>query len=373
MEKKEYQIIDVRLYIPSKPVNHGLKRAYHDSGVISSKEIGNLPYALSVMADDAGKFSSSLLQKYKDKLPRKRGGVPLHAKLARQLDIAEHEPVSDAGCLRWLPHGAEMVEKARRRIWDIFIDEGKKYGPCEARPIISPVIVSKRDPGVKWLLGNFPEKKYWIEGQAKGNELFLRIAGDCSAFSLHRDRLPSYKELPYGYLEFENDFRYEQSGELRGLHRIREFHMHNIHSICKDKSEAVEVMLQQFNQFYQVCHEFNAEPDLLVAYAVEGEWKRMEKDWLEVANRINKPFLVMLIDKVHLYMCAWLDMVLIDSLGRPIEMGSVQLDIASAKNWKIEYVAQSGKRLPPVIVHAGVGYERLFASMLERKIRGNIA
>lgn len=293
----------------------------------------------------------------------------MHAKLARQLGIAEHEPVSDAGCLRWLPEGAFLVEKIRRRFWDVFINDWNKFGPCRGLPVISPVIVAKRDKSVKWLLSNFPERKYWIAGKKKGQELFLRISSDNSVFSIHRDRLPSYKALPLGYLEFENDFRYEQSGELRGLHRVREFHMQNMHSICKDKSEAYEVMVQHFNQFYQVVKEFEAEPDILVMYVLKSEWEKMSKRWLSISKKINKPLLVMFIDKIHLYMCAWVDMVLIDSLERPMEIGSSQLDISSAKNWRIEYVAKSGKRLHPVIVHAGVGYERLVASVLERRIR----
>jgi|GEM_PF-5465512 len=363
LNNKEYQIVKVQLYSDGSRAIDPLKLS---KGKLKDQ-------VMAVIADDAGKFCKPLQQKYQSKLPKKKGGIPLHAKYAKALGIAEHEPVSDAGCHRFLPNGAFMVEQIRRRYWEIFIEDWAKYGPCRGLPIISPVIIEKKDPGVKWLIGNFPEKKYWVVGddpKKVQKEMFLRISSDYSAFSLHRDMRPSYKKLPFGFQEFENDFRYEQSGELRGLHRVREFHMQNIHSVCKNHDEAIDVMLQHFNQYYQMLKECNAKPDVLVMYALQSEWKGMAPRWISLAGKFKCPLLVMNIDKVNLYMCAWVDLVLIDSLGRPMEIGSSQLDISSAQNWGMKYIDQHGKRQHPVIIHAGVGYERLFAGMLERAIRG---
>ncbi|NIR17883.1 MAG: hypothetical protein GWN86_29870 [Desulfobacterales bacterium] len=97
-----------------------------------------------------------------------REGEPAHIKLAKKLEIAEHEPVADAGCLRFYPRGAFMKEIIRRCAWKTFVTDFGAY------PIESPLIISTEDRGVKWLVESFLQRTYQVGGN---NEDMKQLLG----------------------------------------------------------------------------------------------------------------------------------------------------------------------------------------------------
>ncbi len=237
---------------------HPLSELSREVREIASEEEEGSHYTIAetFLVDVDGKILDEKVAKEKyeavravirDELGEKATGEAGHIKLMHSLKIAEREPVADAGCLRWLPNGAFMFELLRRHAWQKIMDLGYVY------PFVSPTIIEKSDPGVLWLIEHFPERHYKVipGGKVqKQKQLFLKTAGDYGVFSMHRDAHYSYKELPVGLYELEVDYRYEQRGELRGMHRLREFHMQNIHTVCRDIEEGWKVFEDMWRVMY---------------------------------------------------------------------------------------------------------------------------
>ncbi len=107
-------------------------------------------------------------------------------------------------------------------------------------------------------------------------------------------------------------------------------------------------------------------------YAERDIWEKKKERVKKLAREYNKPILVFIVENVGVYMGAWIDIIILDLAGRPIEAGTAQLDVRSAEHWNITYVDEKGEKKFPVIVHAGFGMERAFAAVMERMARGLI-
>ncbi len=319
----------------------------------------------AILLDEEGKFNEELKKKVKEIKIELKEGEPVHVKLAKKLRIAEKEKVADAGCLRFLHNGAFMFELIRRRNWEIHLNDSYGY------PIITPTVITEEDEGVRWLINNFPERHYVVlpGKKEKRKEMFLKTAGDYGSFSIHRDLKESYRNLPVALVECETDFRYEQRGELRGMHRLREFHMQNVHTTCKDKEQGKEVFADMFRKFYKIMKDVEAIPDLLVFYSTKEFYEEFKDYLISLAKELNVKIVVFVLNVFHLYMGAWVDLIVFDNLNRPMEVATSQFDILSSKNWDIRYVDASNQEKHPIIIHAGHGYERLIGAMLEKKWR----
>jgi threonyl-tRNA synthetase len=300
-----------------------------------------------------------------DELGKKevKEGEPKHIDLAKRLEIGEKEPVADAGCLRFYPKGAFIKQLIRDISWQKFVVEHGAY------PIGTPIVFRKDDPGVAWLINHFPEKHYKVTG-GKGEkdvELFLKTAGDYGSFSIYRNATMSHKNMPVALYEDElYDHRYEQRGEIRGMYRIRCFEMHNIHTACKNEEEAFEAFKKCFDIEIEIFKEMGVEPDAFIFFCLEKLFNKKYEGYLkELAKNHKKPVVIELLEEVTVYMNAWADLLLLDSLDRPMELGTSQIDSFSTKNWDIKFKDEDNKDKNPLMVHAGFGAERAIAALLE--------
>ncbi len=300
-----------------------------------------------------------------DELGKKEAkeGEPIHIKLARRLEIGEKEPVADAGCLRFYPKGAFIKQLIRDLAWQKFVVEQGAY------PIGTPIVFRKDDPGVVWLISHFPEKHYKVIGGKgeKNVELFLKTAGDYGSFSIHRDATISHKNMPVALYEDEMyDHRYEQRGEIRGMYRIRCFEMHNIHTACRNEEEAFEIFKKCLEIQIDIFNKLGVEPDAFIFFCLERLFNKKYENYLkELAKKHQRPIVIELLEEVTVYMNAWTDFLLLDSLERPMELGTSQIDSFSTKNWNIKFRDENNKDKHPLMVHAGFGSERAIAALLE--------
>ncbi len=304
----------------------------------------------------------------KDELSKEKSNkMPAHIELVKRFAVAGREPVADAGCLRYGPNGAFMFELIRRLAWQNFVEKHNYV-----YPFVSPTIIDKADSGVRWLVEHFPERHYKVipGGKVpKAKELFLKTAGDYGVFSMHRDTAYSYRHLPAALYELEVDYRYEQRGELKGLLRLREFHMHNVHAACKDIQQAWKVFNDMWKAIEDIFVALYGGSDIFVLYSERDLWEKFKRDVCKWAKEYKKPVIVFIIENVQVYMGCWIDLVTIDSNNRPIETGTAQLDVRSAEPWNIRFADEEGKKRYATIVHAGFGVERAIASMFEKIAR----
>ncbi|UZE94189.1 MAG: threonine--tRNA ligase [Candidatus Pacearchaeota archaeon] len=295
---------------------------------------------------------------------KKEGKEPPHLRLMRTMEIASHETrVSDAGNLRYLPKGKLIVDLIKDLCREVFV---VRLG---GMPTKTPCIVSKEDPGAKWMMEQFPERLYKVlPGRAeKRQEFYLRPACDYGTLSILKDASISYKNLPFGLYEFENDsWRYEQRGELLGMYRIRNFMMADLHTMCADINQAFREYEKQIKQFaIQIYYEIGFKPVAVVLNCKEDFFKKYKKQFVEWVKIFKMPIIVKLFSVMKTYKIAWVDVVALDNLKRSMEVTTVQLDTETPKHWDITYTGKDNKKHYPIILHTGIGIDRTIAAILE--------
>ncbi|MGC2574243.1 MAG: threonyl-tRNA synthetase editing domain-containing protein, partial [Candidatus Nitrosopolaris sp.] len=164
---------------------------------------------------------------------------PAHVKLMKRMAIADYEPASDVGNLRYYPKGKLMktlIEQyVTRRVME--------YGGIEVE---TPIMYDSRHPSLESYFNRFPARQYNITTD-NNKELFLRFAACFGQFLMAKDFQLSYKHLPLRLYELTRySFRREKSGELSGLRRLRAFSMPDCHALCGDMEQAKEELLRRF-------------------------------------------------------------------------------------------------------------------------------
>jgi len=165
--------------------------------------------------------------------------MPPHVKLMRRLEIADYEPASDPGNMRFYPKGRLI----KSLIENYVLEEATHAGAMEVE---TPLMYDMNQPTLKKYLDRFPARHYSIESDKK--KLFLRFAACFGQFLMNHDMTISYRNLPFKMIELTRySFRKEQRGELAGLRRLRSFTMPDMHTLCTDMEQALEEFYQQYN------------------------------------------------------------------------------------------------------------------------------
>jgi len=170
--------------------------------------------------------------------------APPHVNLMKKLAIADYEPSSDSGNMRFYPNGRLIKSQIEQYV----TDKVRDYGGVEVE---TPVMYDSTHPSLKRYLDRFPARQYNIVSER--NNLFLRFAACFGQFLLASDFQLAYKNLPYKLYELTRySFRRELSGELVGLRRLRAFSMPDCHAFCKDMSQAIDEFRKRFDLSHEV-------------------------------------------------------------------------------------------------------------------------
>ena len=180
-----------------------------------------------------------VLAKYEAAKKRSVDEPPPHVKLMKKMAIADYEPASDAGNMRFYPNGRLMKSLIERYVSDKIME----YGGLEVE---TPIMYDSHHPSMESYFHRFPARQYNIDSE--GKQLFLRFAACFGQFLMAKDFQLSYKNLPLKLYELTRySFRKEQSGELVGLRRLRAFTMPDCHAMCKDMEQAKEEFRKRFD------------------------------------------------------------------------------------------------------------------------------
>ncbi len=289
-------------------------------------------------------------------------GKPPHLELMRRLEIADREPISDAGNLRYYPNGAFIAELLAKLGWKMAVED------LGGMPVRTPYIISPEDPGVQKMMGKFPERTYRVlpGSKEKNQEFKLRPACDYGVWSIFRDAVITYKNLPFGLYEFDTIWRYEQRGELLGMYRLRNAMMPNFHEMTADVDQAFERFLEHIDKFALALYRaIEIEPSVVVLNCKRDFYNQHLATFKMWAEKLKIPIIVKLFKKMKTYKVAWIDVLAFDNLGRPMEVDTVQMDTESASWWGIHYIDKENKEKTPVILHTGFGIDRTIAALLE--------
>jgi threonyl-tRNA synthetase len=288
--------------------------------------------------------------------------VPPHVKLMRRLEIADYEPASDPGNMRFYPKGRLI----KSLIENYVLEEATRAGAMEVE---TPLMYDMNQPTLKKYLDRFPARHYSIESDKK--KLFLRFAACFGQFLMNHDMTISYRNLPFKMIELTRySFRKEQRGELAGLRRLRSFTMPDMHTLCTDMEQALEEFYQQYNMGMRMLDTIGLDlNDYEVAIRFTRDFYNNNREFItKLARTVKRPVLVEMWDERFFYFVLKFEFNYIDCLGKASALSTVQIDVENAERYDINYIDSNGHAARPLILHCSPSgaIERCIYALLEK-------
>ena len=290
---------------------------------------------------------------------------PAHVRLMKKLAIADYEPASDAGNIRYYPKGRLMKSLIEQYVTRRVME----YGGIEVE---TPIMYDTKHPSLQSYFNRFPARQYSITSDNK--QLFLRFAACFGQFLMAKDFNISYKHLPLKLYELTRySFRREKSGELVGLRRLRAFTMPDCHAFCRDLDQAKEEFLKRFDLSISVLNDLGLTiKDVEMAIRFTEDFYNENKDFItELINRFGRSVLVETWKERFFYFTLKWEFNFIDGLGKASALSTDQIDVENGARYKVEFVEEDGTKKNPIILHNSPSgaVERIIYALLEKSAK----
>tara|TARA_B100000378_G_scaffold104315_1_gene83239 strand:- start:1146 stop:2996 length:1851 start_codon:yes stop_codon:yes gene_type:complete len=303
-----------------------------------------------------------LLTKYESAKKRSIDEPPPHVNLMKKLAIADYEPASDSGNMRFYPNGRLIKSQIEQYVTDKIRD----YGGVEVE---TPIMYDSHHPSMESYFNRFPARQYSIDSE--GKHLFLRFAACFGQFLMANDFQISYKNLPYKLYELTRySFRREQSGELVGLRRLRAFTMPDCHAFCKDMPQAIDEFRKRFDLSREILSGLGIEEDdYEMGIRFTEDFYNQNKELInQLVSKMGKPVLVeMWKEKFFYFVLKW-EFNFVDNLGKASALSTDQIDVENAKRYEITFTDENNEQKYPIILHNSPSgaVERVIYALLEK-------
>jgi len=292
-----------------------------------------------------------------------------HRKIGKDLEIFTFSQKVGAGLPLWLPKGAELRERLER-----FLKKVQKEAGYQ--PVITPHIGNVELYKTSGHFQKYGEESFRpIKTPMEGEEFFLKPMNCPHHCEIYKYKPHSYKELPIRYAEFGTVYRYEQSGELHGLTRVRGFTQDDAHIFCtpdqvKDEFKGVmKIVMKIFNalDFNNFITQISLrDPNNREKYIGSDEnWEKAERAIIEVAEESGLETVI--VKGEAAFYGPKMDFMVKDALGRKWQLGTIQVDYNLPDRFELEYVGSDNEKHRPVMIHRAPfgSMERFVAVLIE--------
>ena len=292
-----------------------------------------------------------------------------HRKLGKELDLFHFSERVGQGLPLWLPKGADL----RMRLENFLKEAQRKSGYL---PVITPHIGSKDLYVTSGHYAKYGEDSFQpIQTPSEGEEFLLKPMNCPHHCEVFKSRPRTYKDLPLRFAEFGTVYRYEQSGELHGLTRVRGFTQDDAHIFCtndqlkEEVGKVIELVLYifktlKFEDFIaQVSLRDIKNPEKYIGS--DDNWDKAESAIKEVAEEKGLETVVEYGEAA--FYGPKLDFMVRDAIGRTWQLGTVQIDYNLPERFELEYVGSDNARHRPVMIHRAPfgSMERFVAILIE--------
>src|SRR5450432_3448754 len=294
-----------------------------------------------------------------------------HRKLGKELGIFTMDEDVGPGLALWMPNGTIIIEELERLAKETEERAGYKR-------VVTPHIAKE---SLYITSGHLPyyQDSMYPPMELDGQKYYLKAMNCPHHHKIYAAEPKSYKDLPYRLAEYGTCYRYEQSGELFGLMRVRCLHMNDAHIYCTkeqfyDEFRAVNDMyLKYFKIFgidkYVMRLSLHDPAKLGKKYVDEPAlWKETEELVRDVLIKTNTPY-VEVQDEAAFY-GPKIDVQIWSIIGREFTLATNQVDFAQGRSFKLEFTNQDNKPETPLIIHrAPLGtHERFIGFLLEHYV-----
>jgi threonyl-tRNA synthetase len=291
---------------------------------------------------------------------------PPHVRLMKKMAIADYEPASDVGNMRFYPKGRLMKSLIEQYVTRRVME----YGGIEVE---TPIMYDSKHPSMESYFNRFPARQYNIITDSK--QLILRFAACFGQFLMAKDFQISYKHLPLKLYELTRySFRREKSGELVGLRRLRAFSMPDCHAMCRDLDQAKNEFLKRFELSVSVINEIgiSTKADLEMAIRFTEDFYNENKDFVnELVSRFGRAVMVEMWKERFFYFTLKWEFNFVDNLNKASALSTDQIDVENGKRYNIEFVDEDGNNKNPIILHNSPSgaIERVIYVLLEKSAK----
>ena len=292
-----------------------------------------------------------------------------HRKIGKELELFTFSEKVGKGLPLWLPKGAML----RERLENFLKKVQKRYG---YEPVITPHIGQKELYVTSGHYAKYGEDSFQpIHTPAEGEEFLLKPMNCPHHCEIYKTKPHSYKDLPIRYAEFGTVYRYEQSGELHGLTRVRGFTQDDAHIFCmpsqvkdefKKVMDIIELIFSALD-FKDVMVQISLrDPDNKEKYiGTDENWELAESAIREVAEERGIPAVVEYGEAA--FYGPKMDFMVKDALGRKWQLGTIQVDYNLPERFELEYIGADNEKHRPVMIHRAPfgSMERFVAVLIE--------
>ena len=292
-----------------------------------------------------------------------------HRKIGKEMSLFMFNDMVGKGLPIWLPKGTDL----RLRLQEYLSRIQKRYG---YKQVITPHIGGKQLYVTSGHWDHYGADSFRpITTPEEGEEYLLKPMNCPHHCMIYKNEPQSYKDLPLRVAEFGTVYRYEQSGELHGLTRVRSFTQDDAHIFCRPDQvkeefikvmEIIEIIFKALNFENFEAQISLRDPNNHTKYVGSDEnWARAEQAIVEACQEKN------LKAKVEYGEAAFygpkLDFMVKDAIGRRWQLGTIQVDYNLPERFGLEYIGSDGQKHRPVMIHRAPfgSMERFCAVLIE--------
>jgi len=297
-----------------------------------------------------------------------------HRKIGKEMELFAFSGRVGQGLPLWLPKGAELRENLEKFLKKV----QRKAGYL---PVISPHIGNKNLYITSGHYDKYGKDSFRpITTPAEGEEFFLKPMNCPHHCEIFKTKQYSYKDLPIRFAEFGTVYRYEQSGELHGLTRVRGFTQDDAHIFCRPDQvkeefiKVIDIVLYIFRalDFKDYSAQISLrDPSNMEKYiGSEENWDKAEQAIIEATNEKGLDADIVMGEAA--FYGPKLDFMVKDALGRKWQLGTIQLDYNLPERFELEYIGSDNLKHRPVMIHrAPFGSMERFVAVLIEHCAGN--
>ncbi|OFX58186.1 MAG: threonine--tRNA ligase [Bacteroidetes bacterium GWA2_30_7] len=292
-----------------------------------------------------------------------------HRKVGKELELFTFSQRVGQGLPLWLPKGAQLRERLEQFLKKV----QKQYGYLQ---VITPHIGQKELYVTSGHYEKYGKDSFQpIHTPCEGEEFLLKPMNCPHHCEIYKDKPHSYKELPLRLAEFGTVYRYEQSGELHGLTRVRGFTQDDAHIFCtpdqlkEEFIKVIDIILYIFKvlDFKDYTAQISLhDPENREKYIGSDEnWEKAERAIIEATQ--EKGLNTIIVKGEAAFYGPKLDFMIKDAIGRKWQLGTIQVDYNLPERFELEYIGADNQKHRPVMIHRAPfgSMERFVAVLIE--------
>lgn len=291
-----------------------------------------------------------------------------HRKLGKELDLFCFSELVGAGLPLFTPKGVIMIDELRNHIENVC----RKYG---FEKVMTPHLAKIDLYEISGHAKKFSDELFHVSS-VKGHQMVMKPVQCPHQTQIYASRPRSYRDLPIKYMESEKQYRAEKTGEVGGLSRVYAITVEDGHTFCRldQVKDEIKSLINIIKDFYSALGLWGkhwvslslrdySNPDKYIGET--ADWDTCEQMLADIATEMDLGAKRQE-GEAALY-GPKLDFMFRDSLGKEIQIPTVQIDFATPKRFNLFYTDKDGQEKHPVMVHRAIlgSYERFLALMIE--------